>query len=88
MPRYPNRETGMLSYIYQIASRFEKTHGVAPTLLYLNQRQYHQLREDMIEIPDLQGVASLLGMEIIISEETIHPHVALSAVNSRSATIG
>ena len=78
----------MLSYIYQIASRFERNHGVAPTLLYLNQRQYSQLREDMTGIPDLQGVASLLGMEIVISEETIHPRVAWSAINWRAATVG
>ena len=78
----------MLSYIYQIVSRFERNHGVAPTLLYLNQVQYRQLREDMIEIPDLQGVSSLLGMEIIISEETVHPRVVWSAVNWRAATFG
>ena len=75
----------MLSYIYQIASRFEKNHGVAPTLIYLNQAQYRQLREDMVGIPDLQSVVSLLGMEIVISEETIHPHVTWSAIKWRTA---
>jgi len=66
----------MLSFIYRLVRDFEKEHGVHPNLLYLNQAHMSVLREQMGSIMRLDELVDLLGMEIIITQEAIHPHVA------------
>ena len=75
----------MLSYIYRIACHFEHSHGIRPNLLYLNQIHLHHLKEQLEEIESLDEMAKLLGMEIIVTSEAIHPHVAAANLQQRPA---
>lgn len=65
----------MLSYINQQASKFEESHGIQPNLLYLNEEHILYLRNDFSAQYDLDAIMNLLQMELVISNEIVHPHV-------------
>lgn len=66
----------MLSFIYRLVRDFEKEHGIHPNLLYLNQAHMQFLREQLNSTKQLDDIVQMLGMEIILTQEAIHPHVA------------
>jgi hypothetical protein len=66
----------MLSFIYRLVRSFEKEHDIQPNLLYLNEAHLSALREQMGSPRRLDAIVTMLGMEIIITQEAIHPHVA------------
>jgi hypothetical protein len=66
----------MLSFIYRLVCNFRKEHGEHPNQLYLNQTHLSALREQMGSQITLDELVQLLEMEIILSQEAIHPHVA------------
>jgi hypothetical protein len=66
----------MLSFVYQLAHTFEREHGYRPNLLYLNHRHYHALRADLPTDSEQGTLRERLGMEIILTDESVHPHVA------------
>lgn len=68
----------MLSFIYRLVRDFEKEHGLQPNLLYLNPVHLSRLREQLASDGQDETRVSLPGMEIIVSREVIHPHVAWS----------
>jgi len=78
----------MLSFIYSLARRFESAHSVSPNLLYLSSRHLHHLRRELHESLDMDMLPHLLGMEIVISNETVHPHVAWAPVAWDRAVAG
>lgn len=65
----------MLSFIYRLVRNFEYEHGMQPNLLYLNQTHLSVLSEEVNASIKLDDLADLLEMEIVISQEAIHPHV-------------
>lgn len=65
----------MLSYINQQASKFEETHGIQPNLLYLGEEHVQHLMNDFSDQYDLNAIMDFLQMEIVISNEIVHPHV-------------
>ncbi len=65
----------MLSFIYRLIRNFEKEHGFTPNLLYLNQFHLEMLRTQLDRKVDGSDLAQLLDMEIIISQDSVHPHV-------------
>ena len=75
----------MLSYINRIVRDFRRDHGIEPNLLYLNDVQAHHLKEDFAEQYSYASISELLGMEIIVSRDIVHPHVAWSQAASRKA---
>jgi len=76
----------MLSFIYDLVNTYTATHGIRPNLLYLSQLHLQHLTEQFSESYDLIQIMDFLGMEIIIDNEAIHPHVAWTRiVNSKSA---
>jgi hypothetical protein len=75
----------MLSYLYQITRNFERQHGYAPNLLYLNPDQFSQLQSDLADIPHLEGLTLFLGMELVLSKDCQHPKVAWSAMEWQRA---
>ena len=75
----------MLSFIYRIAHEFEHKHGYHPNLLYLNKTHYAHLCAELAEIKGLDNISQLLGMEIVLDTETLHPHVYWSEINWRRA---
>ncbi len=72
----------MLSFIYQLATRFEHAHHVRPNLLYLNPDHLLQLRESFADPDDLGRILGILHMELIIDTEVVHPHVGWMPVQA------
>ncbi len=66
----------MLSFIYQLAHTFELEHGYPPNLLYLNPRHYPSLLSALPEEATDDHLRLRLGMEIILTDEVVHPRVA------------
>lgn len=65
----------MLSFIYRLIHNFEQEHGFTPNLLYLNPFHLEKLRSQLDEKVGEPDLIRLLGMEIILSHEAVHPHV-------------
>jgi len=66
----------MLNYVYQVVSQFETEHGYSPNLIYLNYTHLECLKQEMADPHDLDGIVQLLGMEIIIHQDVVHPMVS------------
>ena len=66
----------MLSFIYSVSQQFEREHGYSPNTLYMNYAHLECLKQQLQNPTDFDSVASLLGMELVIKQETIHPTVA------------
>ena len=65
----------MLSHIYRIACHFENTHGYRPNLLYINRIHYYHLKQQLNNV-SMDHIRQLLQMELILTNDAIHPHVA------------
>ena len=65
----------MLSFLYHLARDFELSHGYQANLLYINQYHYDALREQLTGIYDVDKLTQFLGMDLVFSEDAIHPHV-------------
>lgn len=66
----------MLSYIYQLAFRFEHDHDLRPNTLYLNREQFDNLRNEFANPDDISAINDYLGMHIVLTQEALHPHLA------------
>jgi hypothetical protein len=75
----------MLSFLYRLVERYHREHGLHPNLLYLNPQHYQRLLESLPEMADQEEVSRFLIMQIVISPETVHPHVAWQPCNSDGA---
>ncbi len=75
----------MLSFIYQLATRFEHAHRVRPNLLYLSPEHLEQLRESFADPEDLGRILDILHMELIVDAEVVHPHVGWMPAQKRHA---
>jgi len=74
----------MLSHLYRIASEFERRHGVAPNLLYLNYQHFDQLGKVLPGLKTDEKLLRQLGLQIILENDRIHPGVAWSSVRARA----
>ena len=75
----------MLSYLYRLTVRFEKTHRVRPNLLYLHPDHLDQLRHSFDQPDNLGKILDLLQMELIVDREVIHPRVGWIPMVERRA---
>ncbi|MDY6981232.1 MAG: hypothetical protein SV201_15275 [Pseudomonadota bacterium] len=75
----------MLSFIYRLANDFEQEQGFRPNVLYMNNQHFDHLKDDLAEIPNLDIINQLLGMEIVLDDELVHPHVYWTPVDWRRA---
>lgn len=66
----------MLSFIYTIASEFEREYGFSPNLMYMNYTHLVCLKQQLDDPTDLESVVKLLGMEIILHQDVVHPAVS------------
>ena len=66
----------MLSFLYQLIETFHRTHGVHPNVVYMNRLHYRKLLEGLPAMKGQEEVSRFLTMEIVISPEVAHPHVA------------
>lgn len=64
----------MLSYIYRIASEFQKEHGYPPNTLFLNRHHLARLKIELAGVR-VEKIVDFLGMEIRMEQESGHPHV-------------
>ncbi len=78
----------MISFLYQLASKFEREHGYRPNLVYLNPDHFAALRGDLATIRGLGELVRFLGMEMIVDPEVRHPRLAWSAGASTIAVAG
>lgn len=78
----------MLSFIYSLVRRFEAEHSVPPNLLYLSSDHLHHLKRELHASLDIDMLPRLLGMEIVISNETIHPRVSWAPITWDRAVAG
>jgi hypothetical protein len=65
----------MLSFVVRLVWEFEREHGYAPNLLYLNENHLEHLREGFDARYAVQDIMDMLGMEILVENEILHPHV-------------
>jgi hypothetical protein len=75
----------MLSFLYRLIRAFDEEHGYRPNVVLMNRQHYRQLQENL---PELQDYAPFLGLEIILSEECVHPHVAWLPQARHASTAG
>ena len=66
----------MLSFLYRLIRAFHREHGYRPNTVVMNARHYQQLRADIPEMQDYDSVSRFLMLEIILSEDSVHPHVS------------
>jgi len=66
----------MLSFLYRLVETFQREHGTPPNLIYLNRLHYRKLLESLPAMKTHEEISRFLMMEIIISPEITHPHVA------------
>ena len=65
----------MLSFLYRLMRAFRREHGYGPNVVVMNAAHYRLLQENLAGVHDHAGLGRLLGMEIILSEDCVHPHV-------------
>lgn len=71
----------MLSYIYQVAYQFERSHELRPNTLYLNLDHFEHLRNEFSDPDDIDAISAYLGMHLILCHDALHPHVAYHVRN-------
>lgn len=78
----------MLSFIYNLVNTFKATHGIHPNLLYLNESHLKHLLNQFSDDYDLIQIMDFLDMEIIIDNESLHPHVSKTAIMEYKTAMG
>jgi hypothetical protein len=75
----------MLSYIYGISKDFERENGFPPNLLYMNYAHLECLKQQLAEPNDFGALITFLGMELIITQESVHPSVVWASAPWKQA---
>ena len=65
----------MLSFLFRLIRAFSREHGYSPNFVVMNAQHYQRLRAEIPEMRDHASVSRFLRLEIILSEESVHPHV-------------
>lgn len=66
----------MLSYICQLAFRYENSHDIRPNTLYLNHQHYRRLSAEFVDTADINCITNYLGMVIVLTREITQPYLA------------
>ena len=66
----------MLSFLYRLIRAFHQEHGYSPNVVVMSSQHYQQLMESVPELREYANVRRFLRMEVILSEDCVHPHVA------------
>jgi len=70
----------MLSKINQLTVKFEQKQGYRPNLLYVNTAHLELLKNQLSE-PDIEILAQLIGMDIVIVETSSEPYVSWAQIS-------
>jgi len=65
----------MLSFLYRLMRNFREEHGYQPNVVIMNTQHFRLLQENLANLADYSDIRRLLGMEVILSTECVHPHV-------------
>lgn len=66
----------MLSLVVQLVNDYHSRHGARPNVVYMNETHYEYLREELPGVRAHDDIVSLLGVDIALSDDAVHPHVA------------
>jgi len=66
----------MLSFLYRLVRTFREEHGYRPNVVVMNAGHYRLLQDSLPELANPAELAHFLDMDILLSEEAVHPHVA------------
>jgi hypothetical protein len=75
----------MLSYLYRLVRAFIDEHGCRPNIVVMNRFHYRQLRDNL---PEMANLGAFLGLEIVLSDGCVHPHVAWVPQVRRASSTG
>lgn len=75
----------MLNFIYRLVREFEREHGIQPNLLYLNRFHAEHLKLAFDESLTMPQIRKILGMEMVVENDIMHPRVAWTQVAHRAA---
>jgi hypothetical protein len=78
----------MLSFLYRLVRAFHQEHGYRPNVVVMNTEHYQRLLENVPEMLNYGSVSRFLMMEIILSEESVHPHVGWLAQAQKKSSAG
>jgi hypothetical protein len=67
----------MLSHIVTLLDSYERNHGERPNLVYMNETHYGYLREELPFVRDHSDVVAILGVDIALNDEAMHPQAAI-----------
>jgi len=65
----------MLSFLYRLVRAFRQEHGYNPNVVVMNAQHYQRLLENIPEMTEYGSISRFLMMDIILSEDSVHPHV-------------
>jgi hypothetical protein len=66
----------MLSFINSLVFEFERQHGFRPNVVYLSGPHLEHLRQGLEDAIVPADLSRILGMEVVITHDIVHPHVA------------
>ena len=66
----------MLSHIVSLVKSYEHEYGLRPNVVYMNETHYGYLREELPGVRDHHDVVAILGVDIALDDESMHPQVA------------
>jgi len=75
----------MLSFIYRMYREYEREHQYPPNVLYINSEHFERLRREFANPNDLNGIRRLLGMEIVVKRDAVHPQMGWLQAAERKA---
>lgn len=75
----------MLSFLYRLVRAFRQEHGYRPNVVVMNTQHYLQLVQALPELQDYGSISRFLMLEVMVSEDSVHPHVGwMPQVRNRS----
>ncbi len=66
----------MLSFLYDEIRAYREQHGYLPNLVYLSADHYQQLVDSLPKCRNHDEIVRFIEMEVVISADATHPHVA------------
>lgn len=67
----------MLSHVVTLVKSYEQSHGIRPNVVYMNETHYGYLREELPFVRDHNDVVAILGVDIALNDEALHPQAAI-----------
>ena len=66
----------MLDYLYNSAVNYQKLHGLKPNLVYLNNRHFQTLQNQLETHHQLADLFKQFDLKIVLSPSQTHPSFA------------